>query len=364
MITVSTTTATVVIVNDTRPSTTTTAPAGCPASPCVTITLTNQGTSTIESGSQVAIDVDWASYASVLAPNLQNVRFLDSGGAPIPAWLESCDGSESSCGTSSDVSLVWVKLDGAIAPGGSGTVFLAFAPTSVDEFSPSGDWGESPMLSPTYAEFDNGARVFNFYDDFAGTSLSGQWVNGTADNPVTVDDGLTVGPSPTDNDANAISSVDSFGAGVVDFYGVIAATGASSGDFTYGGVGLATPQSVQAGCCYFDNSALIGEATGTYGLMTGASDGLDGGAGTIVAGLTFGTNSTYSIVVPSSSPSSIAAQVDYGQTISSSVGMPTLPQPISFFDQGNTGISIGPIHWIRERAYVDPDALTQETSAF
>jgi hypothetical protein len=30
--------------------------------------------------------------------------------------------------------------------------------------------GESPTLSSTYAQFDNGANVFNFYDNFTGTS--------------------------------------------------------------------------------------------------------------------------------------------------------------------------------------------------
>ena len=32
-------------------------------------------------------------------------------------------------------------------------------------------WGEAPSLSGTYGQYDNGANVFTFYDNFAGASL-------------------------------------------------------------------------------------------------------------------------------------------------------------------------------------------------
>ena len=334
-------------------------PASCQRQSCEEIVLTDRESGAIAGGTQVSIDVDWSSYGPVVASNLQNVQFLDSAGAPVPAWLESCNGSESSCSSSSNSSLVWVKLDQSIQLGGQIRIFLAFASTSTNDLSPTGDWGESPQLSPTYAEFDNGARVFNFYDDFAGTSLGSQWNTGAGSNPVTVKDGLTVGPAQSENDADAISTVSSFGEGAIDFYGVIPVNAAHSGVFTYAGVGVGTAKSTAPGCCYFDNSVLIGESTGTYGLETGSSDGLDEGPGSIVAGLTFGTNSTYSILIPSSSPSTVTASVNYGQNISSSTGLPTLPQPIAIFNQKNTGIPIGPVYWIRERTYTEPGAVTQ-----
>jgi hypothetical protein len=364
MVTVVTTTVGYAALNpaSTPASSPASSPASCQRHNCAAITLTDRQSGAIASGTQVSINVDWSSYGPVVASNLQNVQFLDSAGVPMPAWLESCDGSESSCNSSSNSSLVWVKLDQSIQPGGEIRMFLAFAPTSTNDFSPTGDWGESPQLSPTYAEFDNGARVFNFYDDFAGTSLGSQWNIGAGGNPVTVDNGLTVGPAQSENDADAISTGSSFGEGAIDFYGVIPATAALTGDFTYAGVGIGTAESTVSGCCYFDNSVLIGEATGTYGLETGSSDGLDEGPGSIVAGLIFGTNSTYSILIPSSSPSTVTASVNYGQNISSSTGLPTLPQPIAIFNQKNTGISIGPVYWIRERTYTEPGAVTQVIS--
>jgi len=334
----------------------------CERSNCGAITLRNQGPGPVPAGSQVAIDIDWASYGPLVAPNLQNAQFLDPLGDPIPAWLESCGGSETSCSASSNSSLVWVKLDDSIQAGAQMPISIAFAPVSTNEFSPTGDWGESPLLSPAYAEFDNGAVVFNFYDDFAGPSLDGQWAVGTGENPVTVHDGLTVGPAQTENDANALSTNATFGEGIVDFYGTIPQATPTSSIYTYGGLGIAAVVPGVSGCCFFDDSILLGGYGGTFGLETGPSDGLAGGAGSVVSGLSFGVNGTYSILVPSTTPTVVTAQLDYAGNVTASSGLPVLPQPITFIDQQNTGFSIGPIFWIRERAYLAPDQVVATPS--
>jgi len=35
--------------------------------------------------------------------------------------------------------------------------------------------GMAPYLSSTYAQYDNGGNVFNFYDNFKGTTLNPVW---------------------------------------------------------------------------------------------------------------------------------------------------------------------------------------------
>ena len=50
--------------------------------------------------------------------------------------------------------------------------------------------GESPQLSGTYGQYDDGANVFPFYDNFAGNSLSGKWSNTGSD--VAVNNGMTI----------------------------------------------------------------------------------------------------------------------------------------------------------------------------
>jgi hypothetical protein len=82
--------------------------------------------------------------------------------------LESCTAS---CGTSATSAIAWVQLTSPI-PGGGGTatIYIVFL-TTTTEFD-SNFWGEAPGLSSTYGQYDNGANVFTFYDNFAGTSLS------------------------------------------------------------------------------------------------------------------------------------------------------------------------------------------------
>ncbi len=66
---------------------------------------------------------------------------------------------------------------------------MDFMPSNV--LSSSGPTGEAPQLSPTYAEYDDGASVFNFYDNFAGTSLNtSKWNSGVSGGTITVNNGL------------------------------------------------------------------------------------------------------------------------------------------------------------------------------
>ncbi|MGC8580714.1 MAG: hypothetical protein ACP5MB_11780, partial [bacterium] len=55
--------------------------------------------------------------------------------------------------------------------GGSITIYMGFAPITENLLNGK-TVGEAPQLSPTYGQYDDGASVFNFYDNFAGTSLN------------------------------------------------------------------------------------------------------------------------------------------------------------------------------------------------
>ena len=104
----------------------------------------------------------------------QNVEFFYSNGTVIPSWLESYSGSSA---------IWWLKL-GSIPASSSITVYMGIAPTSTNLFNTVND-GEAPQLTcpnpsdtascSTYAEYDDGANVFNYYTNFAGTSLPSGW---------------------------------------------------------------------------------------------------------------------------------------------------------------------------------------------
>jgi len=94
-----------------------------------------------------------------VASDFHNIRFKYNY-SYIPAWLESINNG---------VATIWVNIPVSIPANSSITVDMEVDPSlNFDGVY----WGEAPQLSPTYGEYDNGASVFNFYDNFAGTSLN------------------------------------------------------------------------------------------------------------------------------------------------------------------------------------------------
>ena len=142
--------------------------------------------------------VTWnpSTYSSYESSTLSNVRFCADSACNtlLYAWLESC---VSSCTNTATSATAWVKLTSAISSGSSLTIYMVFEGTSV-AFD-GNYWGEAPTLSGTYGQYDNGANVFNFYDNFAGTTLSGTkwqtviWGGGT----ISVNNGLTISATST-----------------------------------------------------------------------------------------------------------------------------------------------------------------------
>jgi len=108
---------------------------------------------------------DWASFASYLASNVGNVVFTDSSGAPLYAWCES------SCSNTQTISNIWIRDDAQIPASGQQQIFMYIFPTSQIQYSSTGYWGAFPIITGTYGQFDNGPKVFDFYNNFNGSSL-------------------------------------------------------------------------------------------------------------------------------------------------------------------------------------------------
>ena len=138
----------------------------------VPITLTNsQSTATPQNFSQLII-VNWSKYASYLNSNVSNVRFYSSNSfnssSELYGWIETNNT------TSATKSYVWVNLtDNVIGASSTLTIYMAFLPTTS---SWSSHWGLAPQLSTVYGEFDNGAKVFEYYVRFGSlSSLPSGW---------------------------------------------------------------------------------------------------------------------------------------------------------------------------------------------
>jgi len=108
------------------------------------------------------------------------VRFWSPIDGWLYGWLESL--------SSTNQANIWVKIPSSIPANGVYQIYM------VEDSSLNFDgnyWGEAPNLSSTYGQYDNGANVFDFYDNFAGTSLSSKWTSGTSGGTISVDNGLT-----------------------------------------------------------------------------------------------------------------------------------------------------------------------------
>ena len=132
----------------------------------VPITLTNSQAAATPTSYQAMIKTNPSSYSTLEAANLGNVAFCTSVTCvtELYSWLEGCGSAApyGPCSTSSTSATFWVKLTSAIAAnGGTLTIYMVFLPASTGF---DGVYrGESPQLSSAYAQFDNGANVFDLY---------------------------------------------------------------------------------------------------------------------------------------------------------------------------------------------------------
>lgn len=139
---------------------------------------------------QVQVRLAPSLYSSIEAQNLGNIRFYYNN-TELYSWCES------NCSSSAGTAFFWVKIPSgvAISPAGQGTEItldMYFLPKSVNYDGVYA--GEAPQLSPVYAEYDNGGNVFNFYDNFAGVSLSNKWriISDGGSGVISVNNGLTI----------------------------------------------------------------------------------------------------------------------------------------------------------------------------
>ena len=186
------------------------------------VPLTITSSAATPSPFQQMVIVNMNNYNSYASSNLSNIEFTYPNGTIIPSWREN--------GTSnSQTVLYWLKLGSFTTT----TVDMDFFSTSSNVLN-TVNTGEAPQIpcgsTPTsscsnYAEYDNGANVFSFYDNFAGTSLNiNKWsetINGGL--TITVNNGLTMTQTGgTYNDQGIIGKTGVSVPTIIESYGKIA----------------------------------------------------------------------------------------------------------------------------------------------
>ncbi len=156
----------------------------------IPITL-DQGGNQINYMFQQNVTFSPSQYNSHESPDLGNIRFY--AGAPsisnaLTSWCQS------GCTNDSSNAEFWIKMPTGETPGEQ--IYMYFEPNTTYEYD--GVYaGEAPQLSSTYAQYDNGQSIFDFYDNFAGQYTYSN------------DSGTTTGtPVPGFFAVNAVAAVD------------------------------------------------------------------------------------------------------------------------------------------------------------
>ncbi|MFP3215557.1 MAG: hypothetical protein RXR32_03365 [Candidatus Micrarchaeota archaeon] len=323
----------------------------------VPITLTNSQSSATPSPFQQMIQINEGNYANYIAynGNIANFEFFTQSGQILPAWIES---------NNSGTLTVWVKLPNGIPASASLTIYLGFASKTTNLLSSSGTSGigEAPQLSSTYAQYDDGASVFNNYWNFAGTSTPSGINVYTSSGSVAFNNGVTIkGGTSTSGGENGVATSASFSAPIiVDYYGT-QSTSPSGDSWGWNMAGFSN---------YLSGSDSDPAAGGTYTLIN--FEGSPGGkststpnanpstsqSGTITGG-TLSTpssnlfpNSVWTHIYTSSTYYTYQNYVNSTGYITGASNTASLPFEIEVGDNEASYCSSGmTVYWLRARAY-------------
>ncbi len=183
------------------------------------LVVKNYQNTTIEGPYQQMLVFDSALFQQIENGDLSNVKFSYPNGTVIPSWIES------GASNLSVQTIYWLKLNG-LAAASEQAISMYFAPKGTNFFNATGDVGEAPQLSRSYGEYDNGAQVFAWYENFAGTVFPSSMAYAyndsyNASSYVGVDNGLWINTSGISTVGFGVHVNISFGAQTTtDIYGV------------------------------------------------------------------------------------------------------------------------------------------------
>ncbi len=301
---------------------------------------------------QQMFTTDSAVYSAYEAPNLDNIQFIYQNGSIIPSWLES---GASNTATST---IYWLKI-GSIPANGKLTIYEVFYPTSINMFN-TVNTGEAPQLSPIYAEYDDGANVFNNYWNFAGTTLPNGWTSsiGSSSGSVTVNNGVTLASGTGGNNGwgtiNYPFTMPASDQTIVEVYGKTASTGRQRMYLTD------TATSIFGG--YYSD---LGFDYGIYG----SSEITSGDLQYYWNGYNSPSNSAFAINIPYIIQYILSGSTFYWNILNqteSTVASQSTTQPssttvLSLIDDDDSGVTQSTYYWIRMRAY-PPNGLMPGTT--
>ena len=159
----------------------------------VPINISNTQTTATGAGFQQLLTINMSKYKTYLRPKLNNTAFYYYNGTKVYSWIES------NLSNASKYTDVWVKLNPSVVHGTNLTVYMAIGNMTSNYINATTS-GIAPELTPTYGSYDNGANVFNFYQNFKGTSTPSGFSTSLNGGTVTIDNGALLSiPSSSQN---------------------------------------------------------------------------------------------------------------------------------------------------------------------
>lgn len=285
---------------------------------CIPVNIVNTQSGATSSGFQQMLS---SFPTNALQGNF--VVYNSISGALLNAWVESN-------------SIVWVNLGSNTISGTSsanGIYDIGYGSSSTNFFISGNDIGEAPQLSSTYAEYDDGASVFSFYDNFAGTSLNtSKW---TSTGTITINNGISI--TTSGSSISSIISVSTFQYPIIiDYYGQTDITTAGTAGFGTNAANTSTTQQVMIGAV-----ASSGQNFGAY----------DGTISNIRMSYSASTNYLFSIIYPTNPTANLFANYNYGNTVTQTSDISNANTPFNIEITLQNAPSSVSAYYVRTRAY-------------
>ena len=136
----------------------------------IPITLSNSQSVATPAPFQQMLSVNSLEYSAYEANNLDNIEFFYANGTIMPSWMEGSysnallnNPANSIYLYTSTNTIYWLNISSGISANNGITVYMGFALTSANVFN-NVNVGESPQISSTYAQYDDGNDVFLYYN--------------------------------------------------------------------------------------------------------------------------------------------------------------------------------------------------------
>lgn len=136
----------------------------------IPVTLTNNQETASSANFQQQVTINSNSNSADYASNLDNVNWQDGAGNILSSWLESGFTS------SSTASVYWVNLGANTLAenGGVATIYECIYDISLNCLNAK-NTGAAPAYTVIYGQYDDGANVFDYYQNFASGALPLGW---------------------------------------------------------------------------------------------------------------------------------------------------------------------------------------------